>query len=215
MPLVLLVAGSARSSRSASPALSVIDRYLLIPSLMLMVLAAVALGGWTMLGPARLAPAWAVGGARARGLRRRLHRDARQPLAVPSNLGFRGDAHRALAAVLDHPRVRAGLKCGPLSVPNHKLVPDSRWLLGARRSAAWSPAARRCQIDARRRPVHATIAALRRIQHGVAIFVIGRRPSFRSDRRPAPADALRRSSSRRAGFRRIAANAYYAAYVRC
>ena len=42
--------------------LSVIDRYLLVPSLMVMIFAAVTLGGWTMLrGRDSCGRAWAVG----------------------------------------------------------------------------------------------------------------------------------------------------------
>ena len=45
-----------------------------------------------------------------------------------SELQFRGDAHVALDDVLHDPAVRAGLRCGPLTFPNHKLVPDARWV---------------------------------------------------------------------------------------
>jgi hypothetical protein len=37
--------------------------------------------------------------------------------------------HADLVALLNDPAVRAARRCGPLSVPNHKLIPDARYLL--------------------------------------------------------------------------------------
>ena len=48
--------------------------------------------------------------------------------ASTHELTFRGEAHDDLTEVLDDPRVQAGLRCGPLTFPNHKLVPDARWI---------------------------------------------------------------------------------------
>ena len=53
--------------------------------------------------------------------------------SIDAELTFRGEAHNDLTEVLDDPRVRAGLRCGPLTFPNHKLVPDVRWMLEATR----------------------------------------------------------------------------------
>ena len=30
--------------------------------------------------------------------------------------------------MLNDPKVKAGLRCGPLTGPNHKIVPDARWI---------------------------------------------------------------------------------------
>jgi hypothetical protein len=49
MPLALLVAGLGTFVLVGLAGLSVIDRYLLVPSLMVMIFAAVALAGWSML----------------------------------------------------------------------------------------------------------------------------------------------------------------------
>lgn len=130
VPLALLLAGLGTFAAVGLGGLSVIQRYLLVPSLMVMVFAAVALGGWTMLREGtRLRRVWAVasvvailGGAG--------YTATRVNLAVFDNeLTFRGDARTGLEQLLDEPAVRAGLRCGPVSVPNHKLVPDVRWLL--------------------------------------------------------------------------------------
>ncbi len=45
-----------------------------------------------------------------------------------NELTFRGDAHDDLVRVLESDGVRRGLECGPLTLPNHKLVPDARWI---------------------------------------------------------------------------------------
>ena len=47
-----------------------------------------------------------------------------------NELRFRGQAHQDLTEVLNDPQVKAGLRCGPLTGPNHKIVPDSRWIAG-------------------------------------------------------------------------------------
>src|SRR4029079_8555128 len=59
-PLVMLVAGMGTFVLVGLAGLSVIDRYLLVPSLMVMVFAGVTLGGWSMLRPGALRTAWAV-----------------------------------------------------------------------------------------------------------------------------------------------------------
>src|SRR4051812_30059420 len=62
-PLSMFVIGMGTFVLVGLAGLSVIDRYLLVPSLMVMVFAAVALGGWSMLRAGRLRTAWAVAAA--------------------------------------------------------------------------------------------------------------------------------------------------------
>ncbi len=52
--------------------------------------------------------------------------------AFTNELTFRGDSHHALQRTLDASEVADGRRCGPVSVPNHKLIPDVRWVLDAR-----------------------------------------------------------------------------------
>jgi hypothetical protein len=68
---------------------------------------------------------------------------------VDNELRFRGEARQALEQVLDAPAVRAGLRCGPVYTPNHKIVPDTRWLagLGPGGPAAFKLHAARWQIS--------------------------------------------------------------------
>ena len=108
---------------------SAIERYLAVAAVALLVFAAVAFGGFTLLEPGRAAhaPGWSprsrviVFGVAFTATRLNLAR-------FDAELSFRGAAHDDLAEVLADPRVRAGLKCGPLTTPNHKLVPDTRWI---------------------------------------------------------------------------------------
>jgi hypothetical protein len=114
-----------------------------------------------------------------------------------SELSFRGAAHDDLVRVLESDPVREGLRCGPLTVPNHKLVPDSRWILDAPAGAVIA----RADPDAR---------APRR---GVAIVVTSRFSIFKhawtNEADPA------RIQSPPPGFRRVATSDFYAAYARC
>ena len=125
---------------------------------------------------------WAVGALLLVRLRRRLHRDARQPrtTSTPSSASAATRTRRS-SACSHEPGGRArGLRCGPVSTPNHKLVPDARWILDA--AADEVVAARRSTAQARR------------IDRGVAIV---RRPTARAllqpgARRPTddPLDSL-------------------------
>lgn len=129
MPFVLFATGLGTFLLIAIAGLSVIERYLTVSALALLIFAAVALAGWTMLVPSRLRTAWMVASALlvVAGIgytAGRVNLDRFQ-----SELEFRGRAHDSLEAVLRIPEVRAGLKCGPLTAPNHKLLPDARWIL--------------------------------------------------------------------------------------
>ena len=70
----LLAAGLATFVAIGVAGASVIERYLAVPALALMVLAAVAIGGWTMLLPGWVRTVWMIGAAADRGLRRRASR---------------------------------------------------------------------------------------------------------------------------------------------
>ena len=130
MPIVLLAAGLVTFIAIGVAGASVIERYLAVPALALMVLAAVAIGGWTMLLPGWVRTAWMVGaiaivifGVGFTATRLNLSR-------FDNELRFRGQAHDDLTEVLNDPKVKAGLRCGPLTGPNHKIVPDARWIAG-------------------------------------------------------------------------------------
>ena len=82
-----------------------------------------------------------------------------------NELTFRGDSHASLRDAAQRPEGARGLRCGPVSTPNHKLIPDSRWLLDA-------PAGKViARSDATERS---------RIGRGVAIYAVNRLSLLRS-----------------------------------
>jgi hypothetical protein len=206
MPGALLAAGIGTFLMVGIAGLSVIDRYLLVPSLAIMIFAAVALGGWSMLRAGRLRQVWAVA-ALALVVYGGLYTALRvRPSTFRNELTFRGDAHKALSQLLAKPEVRAGLACGPVSVPNHKLIPDTRWLLDfpADRVLARSQARTRAQAGDH--------TLQDRLRHGLAIYTTGI-ALFRqgiTDPTDNPLDQVPA-----AGFTRVASTRYYAAYIRC
>jgi hypothetical protein len=102
--------------------------------------------------------------------------------------------------------VRAGLRCGPLSVPNHKLIPDARWIL--RRG----PNGVVARSFARLRAARGDGSVLARIQGGVALYPTGLAVQRQAlvDLTDDPLDQVPLP-----GFERVATTQYYGAYVRC
>jgi hypothetical protein len=194
MPLALLGTGLLTFVVIGVAGASVIVRYLAIAALALMVFAAVALAGWTMLTPGRLRTGWAaasivavlVGAAYTAA-----HLDFGY---FTDELRYRGEAHHDLVQVLHTPAVQAGLKCGPLTTPNHKLVPDSRWVADL--------AKERVIPRVKGNP-----------EHGVALVVTSRFAILKQ----AWTDPTDPASIQLPppGFKRVATSRFYGAYVRC
>jgi hypothetical protein len=214
MPAIVLAVGIGTFVLVGLGGFSVIDRYLLVASLMVMVFCAVALAGWTMLEPgSRLRRVWAVAaglliiyGAVFTATRVNLSR-------LDNELAFRGDSHAALHDVLNQPAVRRGLACGPVSVPNHKLIADVRWMedLPEGRVVARSEGIYKGDDPARK----ASAARVRRdvAAGGVAIYPHQRTALFKHalvEETDDPATVLPL-----AGYERVGVSSYYSAYVRC
>jgi len=202
MPIALLAAGIVTFIAIGVAGASVIERYLAVPALALMVLAAVAIGGWTMLLPGWLRTGWmlaavliVLGGVAYTATHLNLSR-------FDNELRFRGQAHDDLTAVLNDPKVKAGLRCGPLTGPNHKIVPDSRWIadLGDGKVRARAESYR----DDRDVPLPTK---------GVAIVVTSRFAIFKHAWTDVADDA--RIQVPPPGFTRVKTSRFYAAYVRC
>jgi hypothetical protein len=197
MPLVLLASGIGTFVLIGVAGLSVIERYLIVAALALLVFAAVGLGGFTMLRPGRVRTGWMVvttlllvAGVVFTATRVSVTK-------LTNELQFRGDAHASLKAVLHEPAVERGLRCGPLTVPNHKLVPDARWILNAPRD----------RVLARADPdgPHP--------RRGVALYVTSRFAVFRhAFTNPVDPTSVQVPPP---GWRRIATSDYVAAYARC
>jgi hypothetical protein len=200
LPALLWLIGTGTFVLVGVAGLSVIDRYLLVPALMVMLFAAFALGGWTLLREGLLLRrVWAIAatlvvvwGVAFTATRVNFHR-------MDSELTLRGQSHRSLVALLDQPRVRAQVgRCGAVSTPSHKLVPDTRWILGASAD----------QVLAR-----ADHASKPRTHRGLALYVVDRSALLRQAL-VEPADDVF-DSIPLPGFQRLASTDYYAAYVRC
>jgi hypothetical protein len=202
MPLAMLLAGMGTFVFVGLAGLSVIDRYLLVPSLIVMVFAAVTLAGWTMLrDDLRARRWWAIGaglivayGAAFTATRVHFSR-------FDLELRFRGDSHAALEQLLADPRIRAGRRCGPVSVPNHKLVPDVRWILdaGVDEVVARSDRAQRGHL-----------------RRGVAIYATHRKSLLRQGFTPDENSVEDVANSLPLpGYEFVRATEYYGAYVRC
>jgi MFS family permease len=197
MPAVLFVCGVGTFALVGAGGLSVISRYLLVPSLIVMVLCGVAVGGFTMLRErSRIRRVWALGALALVVFGIGFTATRVSVARLDSELSFRGDAHDAFMALIEQPAFKRGLACGPVWTPNHKLVPDTRWYLGLPED----------QVIAR--------SSTQRVpDKGVVILVHGRQALFKQALVTAfddPADSLPPP-----GFRRVAVSAYYAAYVRC
>jgi hypothetical protein len=201
MPLALLVIGLGTFVLVGLAGLSVIDRYLLVPSLIVMIFAGVTLGGFNMLSNGIARKTWAAASALliVYGV---FYTATHVNLSTFTNeLIFRGDSHASLKSLLNNPEVQAARRCGPISTPNHKLIPDSRWILDASAN----------QVVARSDPNQRA-----RIGRGVAIYAVNRTALLRSsftDGDQSAQDTL--DSIPMAGFRRLAVTPYYSAYVRC
>ena len=112
VPLMLLVSGVVTFALIGVAGLSVIERYLLVASLAVLLFAAVAAGGFTLLPPgARGRRAWAADLRRAGAGRRAVDGDAPRPRAARRRAALpRRRAHRARAPC--SPSRRCARGCG-------------------------------------------------------------------------------------------------------
>jgi hypothetical protein len=189
---------------------SVIDRYMLGSSALLLPFCALAIGGWSLLRSGSwLRRVWMAAGAAL------VLYGALAALSVTSltnartTLSYHDDFHEGLAAALHAPPVRAELaRCPLLSLPDNKLIPDARWILDTtnqRDIVARSEAradAQQGDDTLRQRIAHGSVAVY---PLGAAVFEeaivdVGDDPL---DQVPLP------------GFHRIYTSRYYAVYGDC
>lgn len=208
VPLAVLTSGLLTFALLGAAGTSVIDRYLLTPAVLVMLFGAVAIGGWSLLEPgSRTRRIWIGAAAVVVAYGAFQAATTLSITSIESELAFRDDSHQALAQVLNNPRVRSDLRrCGPLSLPNHKLMPDARWILdeGPQNIVARSQA----RADAQK----GSDALSQRINRGVAIYPTGS-AVFRQaivDANDDPRDQVPL-----AGFTRILTSQYYAVYASC
>ena len=193
---------------------SVIDRYMMGAAALLLPFCALAIGGWSLLRPGS-APrrVWMAAGAAL------LVYGAVAAVSVTSlsnartSLAYHDDFHEGLAAALHSPAVRAELaRCPLLSLPDNKLIPDARWILGAanqREIVARGEA--RADSESRSPPTHPALTE-RIARASVAVYPLGAAVFQEAivDVGDNPLDQVALP-----GFRRIYTSRYYAVYGNC
>ncbi len=130
VPLALLGAGALTFVATGVAGLSIIQRYLTVPAVTLCVLAGYAVLGFRTLepGPARTRWRRATLGAAVVGAAF-LFVKASSFEKLRTELRFIQSTHADLRTLLADPRVRDAMRCGALTFPTYRLVPDSRWLV--------------------------------------------------------------------------------------
>jgi hypothetical protein len=126
-----------------------------------------------------------------------------------NTLAFHEDFHKGLASALAEPRVAARLhRCRLLTLPDNKLIPDARWILGS--SGQHDIVAR---SQARADAEHGSHALERRIRAGsVAVYPLGQAVFFEAIVDVGD-DARDQVPAR--GYEHIYTSTYYAVYADC
>ena len=204
LPLAIMAIGVAVFLAIAAVGLSVIPRYLIVPSLLFNLGVAVALTSPALVGgagPRRLAVALMVVALLLVAWRAPSYvRDLRR---LNGSTLFVQEQHRDLKALLEHPRVVPLLRaCGPITVPTHSAIPVIRWATGLGKESLVA------SIEQRRPPER-------------GLLLVG--PTFNFE--PAAARSTAGTSARSAQkwwsnyplstFRPVARNERWRAYARC
>ena len=194
VPIALFGAGAVTFLGTGLAGLSVLPRYLTVPVVALCLVAGYGVLGFTTLEPGRLRRVWsrAAIGAAVVGV---AFVAIRSPVVgtLRGELRFIKGSHDDLVAILHAPAVQRDMRCGPITFPTYRLVPDTRWLLDL-------PAGRVGARSAKRR------------SRGVAMFVLGekelRRFGFAAGASPS-------TNEPDPGFVPIARNKRFSAYAAC
>ena len=203
LPLALGGIGIVLFLAIALAGLSVIPRYLLIPSVLLTAAVGLALGGWTVArSPRARGAALAVAGVTAVLVAVRLPGYASDFEQLDERSLASRDQTRSLMAVLDDPAVVPLLgSCGPIITPNHSSVPVLRYATGAGKD-----------------DVRAATSLPQPPRAGLLLVST----SFLFDPtypdappRPPPEVRQRWANLPQPGFRAVAANERWRAYARC
>ncbi len=201
--VALFGAGAAAFVGVGVAGLSILPRYLTVPVIALCVFAALALAGWTLLddGHPRRAPWRGIAvGAAVLGFLAVAVVKADAPGRFATELRYLRAVHDDLEAVLAVPAVEEGLRCGPVTLPNYRLVPDARWVL----DTGEADVVARSDDDRRRDGLLP--------ETGVALVAVGEK----NVRRIGRADGTPRTTNRLpAGFTEVARNRTFVAGVRC
>jgi hypothetical protein len=194
VPLALFGAGAFTFVATGVAGLSVLPRYLTVPVVAVCLVAGYGVLGFTTLPDGALRRWWsrAAIGAAVLGA---VFVVIKAPVVnrLTAELRFIRGTHTDLRALLTSEPVQRSLRCGPLTFPNYRLVPDARWMLDL-------PASRVGARSAQRR------------ERGVAIFVVGRKEL---ERFGFAAGASPSTNVPDPGFVPIARTARFVAYANC
>jgi hypothetical protein len=189
---------------------SVVDRYMVGSSIVLLIFCALVVGGWSMLQRdswlrriwIALATVLVAYGAYSVATTLNLS-------SLRNTLAYHEDFHEGLATALHSPAVKAQLgRCPLLSLPNNKLIPDARWILG---SVGQRDIVARSQAAADRQ--RGAPQLQRRMRRGsVAVYPLGAAVFFEAivDVGDDP-----RVQVPEKGFKRVYTSRYYAVYADC
>ena len=204
LPLALGGLGLLTFLIIAAAGLSVIPRYLTIPSLLLSLCVAIAVGGWTLVEHGR-ARQVAIGIAvvSVLVLAWRVPFYYRDYAKLADQASFIEAQHEGLIGILDAPRTVPVLQsCRPITVPTHSAIPIVRYETGLPKEA-----------------IEASIAQARR--PGAGVLLIGATFNFEPSAARAtnsnPKSSARRPWSNKplAGFERVGRDGTWTAYARC
>ena len=204
LPLALGGLGLLTFLIIAAGGLSVIPRYLTIPSLLLSLCVAVALGGWRLIAePTARKVAIGIAIFSALVLAWRAPYYVRDYQKLADQATFIEAQHKGLKAVLDAPRAVEVLQhCAPITVPTHSAIPVIRYETGLPKEA-----------------VEASIGQRRRPTQGVLLIgdTFNFEPSAARATNSNPSTSARKRWSNKVlpGFERLARRKPWTAYGRC
>lgn len=199
VPIMLLATGFGTFLLLGLAGFSVIDRYLLVTSVVLVLFAGFLLAGFTTLAPGRARTLWRAGSVLGGAALVLLLVMRVNVASIRTELVFRAQAHAALTASLEDPAVRAARRCGPIAVPNHKLIPDARWIADVPDGGVVARADPDRSAGRERGPVLLPSSRTAVLRQSLVFADIDQ-----------PLDALPPD-----GARRLRTTAYYAVYGRC
>jgi hypothetical protein len=203
---VLLLAFVAEGAVGAS----VIDRYLLGAATMMLLFCAVSIGGWAMLEPgSAMRRVWLLGATALVAYGAISAATTLNLSTLRKTLAYHEDFHKGLEVALANPTVKGSLRrCPLLSLPNNKLIPDARWILGSTGQGE-IVARSQARADVGR---HNHRLERRILRGSVAVYPLGSAVFVEAivDVGDDPRDQVPL-----AGFKRIYTSRYYAVYSNC
>lgn len=194
VPLALAGTGAIAFVGIGIAGLSLIPRYLTLPAVALCLLAGYAVLGFTTLeaGAARARWRRLAIGALAAGIAF-LALKAASFGRLYDELRFIDRTHDELAGLLAEPRVRSAMRCGALTFPTYRLVPDARW-----------------QLDAGADAIHPRAGG--RPAGAVAVYITG---DEKFQRRFGRADGVERATNRPPPRQPVLVHGPFSAYDEC